>query len=151
MIRRACPDDADAVRELVRMAYTHWIERIGREPSPMGDDYAQLIAEGEVWLLEKRGELVGCIMLRDGANALFVPNIAVAPAVQRQGHGRRLLAFAEVEAHGRGYQEVRLVVNALMTENIAWYQHLGFVEREHFQGDGRDRNYVCMTKAIALP
>ena len=46
MIRPANVSDADAVRTLVREAYGRWVERFGREPSPMRDDYAQRIADG---------------------------------------------------------------------------------------------------------
>src|SRR5918998_3428312 len=112
MIRRALPVEARAVGMLVRAAYMPWIERFGREPSPMQDDFAQRIADGETWVLEDTGELIGCIMLRDGPDALLIPNIAVMPAAQGNGHGRQLLAFADVEGHRRGYGEVRLFVNA---------------------------------------
>jgi ribosomal protein S18 acetylase RimI-like enzyme len=149
MIRPALPEDADAVHALVCHANTPWIARLGREPSPMRDDYAQRIASGEVWVLEETDALLGCIMLRDGPEALQIPNIAVVPAAQGKGHGRQLLAFAEAEARRRGYQEVRLTVNMLMTENIALYQHLGFVESRRIQGDSIDRVYACMTKPIA--
>ena len=148
MIRPAYAHDAAAVSALVRAAYAPWIERLDREPSPMQDDYAQRIADGEVWVLEDMGKLIGCIMLRDGPDALLIPNIAVAPVAQGKGHGRRLLAFAEAEARRRGYGEVRLFVNALMIENIAMYRHLGFVASGRIQGDGRDRVYVRLTKPI---
>jgi hypothetical protein len=37
-LRPAHSDDASAVRTLVRASYAPWIERFGREPSPMQDD-----------------------------------------------------------------------------------------------------------------
>src|SRR4051812_43215094 len=127
-IRLALANDVEPMRMLVRAAYGRCIERFGREPSPMQDDYRQRIADGEVWMLEDDGNLIGCVMLRDGPQALMVPNVAVAPAAQGLGYGRRLFDFAEMEARRRGYIELRLFVNALMTENIALYRHLGFVE-----------------------
>jgi ribosomal protein S18 acetylase RimI-like enzyme len=149
VVRPALPLEADALATLVRAAYTPWIPRLGREPSPIQDDYAQRISDGQVWLLEEDGELLGVVILKDGPDALLLPNIAVAPAAQGQGHGRRLIAFAEAEARRRGYDELRLFVNTLLVENIALYQHLGFVEVTRIQGQERDRTYLCMAKAVA--
>jgi ribosomal protein S18 acetylase RimI-like enzyme len=147
-IRLAHPHDAAAVRTLVRAAYAPWIELFGREPSPIQDDYHQRIADGEVWLLEDDGALIGCVMLRDGPQALMLPNIAVAPAAQGKGYGRQLLTFAEMEARRRGYEELRLFVNTLMTENIALYRHLGFVQIERIQTEDKHRSYLCLARPV---
>jgi ribosomal protein S18 acetylase RimI-like enzyme len=149
MIRPAFLEEADAVRLLVRAAYGRWIERLGREPSPMQDDYVERIADGEVWVLKAEGVVVGIVVLKDGPEALLIPNVAVAPAAQGRGHGRQLLAFAEKEATRRGYREIRLFVNALMIENIALYQHLGFAEIARVEDEGGDRAYLCMAKSVS--
>jgi ribosomal protein S18 acetylase RimI-like enzyme len=113
----------------------------------MHDDYAKHIADGEAWVLEHLGEAIGVVILKDSPGALLIPNIAVIPAAQGQGHGRRLLTFAEQEARQRGVPEVRLFVNALMVENIALYQHLGFREIERI-GERGDRAYVQLAKRV---
>ena len=107
-IRLAEAGEADAVRALVRGAYGRWIERLGREPSPMAGDSAQRIADGQLWILEEEGEIVGLVVPTERPEALLIQNVAVAPASQGKGHGRRLIAFAEEEARRRGYDEVRL-------------------------------------------
>ena len=149
MIRPALPSEADAVRGLVRDAYTRWIDRLGREPSPMQGDYARLIADRKAWVLEVEGEIVGLVVLRDGPEALMIPNVAVASAAQGKGHGRQLIAFAEEEAKRRGYGEIRLYVNALMVENVALYRHLGFDEIGRIQGEDADRIYISMAKPVS--
>ena len=149
MIRLANVSDADAVRTLVREAYQRWVERFGREPSPMRDDYAQRIADGQVWVLEVDGDVVGLVVLKDEPEALLIPNVAVAAAAQGKGHGRRLVTFAEDEARRRGYGEIRLYVNALMVENVALYQHLGFAEIGRVHNKVFDRVYVSMAKPVS--
>jgi ribosomal protein S18 acetylase RimI-like enzyme len=149
MIRRADAREADAIRALVRDAYRRWVARLGREPSPMGDDYARRIADGQAWVFDEKEEIVGLVVLKDGPEALLIPNVAVAPAAQGRGIGRRLLAFAEEEAKQRGYREVRLYVNACMVENVALYRRLGFSEIERVHGEERDRVYVCMAKPVS--
>jgi len=148
LIRPAIASEADAVRALVRAAYGRWIERFAREPSPMRDDYTRRIADGQVWVLEDEGKLVGLVVLRGGPEALLIPNVAVAPAAQGKGYGRRLIAFAESEARRRDCRDIRLFVNALMVENVAFYRHLGFVEIERI-GEAGDRVYFCMAKPVS--
>jgi ribosomal protein S18 acetylase RimI-like enzyme len=149
MIRPARPGEADAILALVRDAYGRWVERLGREPSPMRDDYARRIADGQAWILDDEGEIVGLVVLKDGPEALLIPNVAVAPAAQGKGYGGRLIAFAEEEAKRRGYREVRLFVNALMGENIALYHHLGFSQVQRIHGQGTDRAYIVMAKPVS--
>ena len=43
--RRAGADDAAGVAECVRAAYSHYIERIGRPPGSMLDDYDQVVRD----------------------------------------------------------------------------------------------------------
>ena len=149
MMRPADPHEADAILTLVRAAYERWAERFGRDPSPMHDDYARRIADGEAWVLDDERKIVGLVVLKDGPEALLIPNVAVAPSAQGKGYGRQLLAFAEDEAKRRGFREIRLLVNALMVENIALYQHLGFREIERFQDERAGRVYIVMAKLVA--
>ena len=127
-IRPAEPGDAAAVRDLVRTAYASYVERIGKEPAPMLEDYAALIRAGEVWVLagEADGEVLGVLVMRPAGDHLFVDNVAVAPGHQGRGLGRELLAFAEERARRDGLPEIRLYTNEKMHENLALYAKLGF-------------------------
>jgi GNAT superfamily N-acetyltransferase len=147
MIRPADAIDTDAVRALVRRAYAHYVIRLGREPGPMRDDYAQRIADGQVWVLEEAGELIGVVVLSERPESFLLQNVAVAPAGQGKGYGRRLITFAEQEAKRRGHDELQLYTHVLMVENIALYQHLGFREIGRIQEQGFDRVY--MAKPVA--
>jgi ribosomal protein S18 acetylase RimI-like enzyme len=150
-IRLARPDEAEAVRAVARDAYERWTPRLGRESSPMHWDYAEVIAQRRAWVLEVERRIIGFIDLREDPDVLGIANIAVVSAEQGKGYGTRLIAFAEEEAKRRGYRELRLYVNALMTENIAMYEHVGFSEVERFRrGEGDDRMYLRMTKQLGL-
>lgn len=147
-IRRAQPDEVEAVLAVVRDAYARWTPRLGRESSPMHWDYAEVIAEGRAWVLEVEREIVGFIDLKDDPEALGIANVAVLSTEQGKGYGGQLLAFAEEEAKRRGYDEISLYVNALMETNIAIYRHVGYSETERFQRGGADRLYLRMTKQL---
>jgi GNAT superfamily N-acetyltransferase len=138
-IRLARSEEADAIRALVRAAYALYVPRIGREPSPMNDDYPALIAAARVWVIDHEGELAGVVVLEDTPDALQVENVAVRPQSQGRGLGRALLSFADDEARRRGYGAVILYTNVHMTENVARYPKLGYVEVGRGHEHGFDR------------
>jgi ribosomal protein S18 acetylase RimI-like enzyme len=145
VIRRAGPQDRAAVEAIVAAAYSKYIERIGKPPGPMLDDYAALIAAGAVSLwADPDGTIAAVLVLLAKPDHLLLDNVAVAPGRQGQGLGRRLIAFAEAEARRLGHAELRLYTHAAMTENIALYRRLGFSETGRADQAGYDR--VFMTK-----
>lgn len=146
MIRTATPQDRGMVEAIVHDAYTHYVERIGKPPGPMLDDYATLIADGAVSVLETDSVIAAIIVLLPKPDHLLLDNIAVRNDRQGQGLGRRLIAFAEAEAHRLGYAELRLYTHVLMIENIALYTRIGFVETGRGSDAGYDR--VFMTKRL---
>jgi ribosomal protein S18 acetylase RimI-like enzyme len=139
MIRPADANEAEWARALVRRAYALYVPRMGKEPAPMLADYAALIEAGEVHVLEDGGQPVALIVLRPDEDGLFIENIAVDPAIQRKGHGRALLSFAEREARRLGLTALRLYTNAAMTENLTYYPRLGFRETDRREEDGYKR------------
>jgi ribosomal protein S18 acetylase RimI-like enzyme len=145
MIRRAVAGEADVLRDVVHAAYAPYVARIGKPPGPMLDDYARRIADGQAWVLEDAGRIVGILVLEEQADAFLLDNIAVRPECQGSGHGRALMAFAEVEAMRRGWQEIRLYTHVLMTENQALYRRLGYVETGRVTEKGFDRVYMQLT------
>jgi ribosomal protein S18 acetylase RimI-like enzyme len=138
-IRPARADEVDAVRRLVRRAYAIYVPRIGREPAPMGADYAALVRAGAVTVAADQGAIVGVLVLRAQLGSLLLENVAVAPAEQRRGIGRALIAFAEERARELNLGKVTLYTNARMTENLSLYRRLGYVEVGRRREDGFER------------
>ena len=148
MIRPANPLDRASVETIVRDAYAVYIDRIGKPPGPMLDDYAALIAAGAVCVLEEPlGDIAAIIVLLDNTDHLLLDNIAVRRDRQGTGLGRQLIAFAEAETRRRRHRELRLYTHEKMTENITLYTRLGFAETGRGHDAGYDR--VFMTKRLA--
>ena len=124
--RRATAADAAAVRALTREAYSKWVPVIGREPKPMTADYDAAIRDHRIDLLCEGERIVALIETIAEPEALLIENVAVSPACQGRGLGRRLMAHAERLAAAMGYGEVRLYANARFVENVAFYQRLGY-------------------------
>jgi galactokinase len=140
-IRPAQGHEAPVAAALVERAYGHYVERIGRRPGPMDDDYDALVAAGEVWLVDDADGVAGLTVLRSLPDHLWVDNVAVDPERQGQGIGQALLAFAEAEAVTRGHSELRLLTHVRMTENIALYTRLGWQEYDRRVERGFARVY----------
>jgi GNAT superfamily N-acetyltransferase len=145
-IRIAIAADAAAVEACVHAAYRHYIERIGRLPGPMLDDYAQVIRENQVHVAESGGELAGILVLQVAEEGFLLENIAVAPAFQGKGVGRVLLELAEAEARRQGFGSIYLYTHEKMTENQALYAKIGYLEFDRRVEQGLARVY--MRKAL---
>ena len=134
-IRLAALSDLTQVETIVRAAYSGYIARIGREPGPMLDDYASLIDQRRVYVLDDNG-LVGVLVLVPEPAAMLLDNVAVAASSRGRGYGRLLLDFAEQEARRQGFDVIRLYTHALMAENLALYPRLGYVETHRGEEKG---------------
>src|ERR1700751_2068352 len=146
-IRAAIAGDIPVIRQIVEQAYRQYIARLGKPPGPMLDDYSARVSEGVVWVIEEGSAIAGIIVLLPKPEYLLLDNIAVAPARQGSGLGRRLLTFAEAEAVRRGYREIRLNTHQTMTENQRLYAAIGYEET----GRGTEAGYerVFMRKRLA--
>ena len=133
-IRAATAADVPVIGQIVEQAYRHYIPRIGKPPGPMVDDYAARVSEGVVWVIEEGSTITGIIVLLPRPDYLLLDNIAVSPARQGAGLGRRLLVFAEMEALRRGYNEIRLYTHQKMTENQRLYAAIGYKEIADIMG-----------------
>jgi N-acetylglutamate synthase-like GNAT family acetyltransferase len=145
MIRSATPADLPEVKVVVHAAYSSYVARIGKEPGPMQDDYASLISQGRVYVIDDGG-VVGVLVLIPERDAMLLDNVAVRPEAQGKGYGRRLLAFAEDEARQHGFSQVRLYTNVLMVENLSLYSRLGYIETRRGEQNGYSR--VFMEKSL---
>jgi ribosomal protein S18 acetylase RimI-like enzyme len=142
-IRAATAADVPAIANIVDQAYRHYIARIGRPPGPMLDDYAARVSEGTVWVLDEEEAVIAAIIaLLPAPHYLLLDNIAVSPAHQGLGLGRRLLAFAEAEALRRGYREIRLYTHQTMVENQRLYASIGYEETGRGIEAGYDRVFM---------
>jgi ribosomal protein S18 acetylase RimI-like enzyme len=146
VIRLARIEDHHSVAAVVEAAYVHYVPRIGREPGPMLDDYAALIGTRRVYVLDNDGAIDGIVVLIPEAGSMFLDNVAVSPKAQGRGFGRMLLKFAEQSALDAGYRSIKLYTNEAMTENIALYSRIGYVETHRVEEKGLRRIY--MTKSL---
>ena len=107
----------------------------------MLDDYAALVSKKRVHVLSEDG-IKGILVLIPEDRAMLLDNIAVDPDAQGRGYGRSLLEFAEQSALAAGCESIRLYTNEAMTENIALYSRIGYVETHRAEENGLRRVYM---------
>ncbi|MEE2716627.1 MAG: GNAT family N-acetyltransferase [SAR324 cluster bacterium] len=146
-LRRATPDDAQALSKVAEAAYQHYTPRIGKPPGPMLADYAEEIQRHQVWVAESNQQIIGGLVLIPDTDFMLLDNVAVHPKQQGRGPGRALLELAEAEASAQGYRELRLYTHETMTENIALYARSGWTETHRGQQAGYAR--VFMRKRLS--
>ena len=146
-LRRAVASDAAQVRSLTRAAYARWVPLIGREPLPMRADYDAAVRDHIIDLLYTGDRLAALIETIPSADHLLVENVAVDPAFQGRGYGRRLMAHAETLAQSLGVTELRLYTTKAFAANVKLYLKLGYtIDREETFLNGMT---VHMSKRLA--
>ncbi|HEX5190305.1 MAG TPA: GNAT family N-acetyltransferase [Streptosporangiaceae bacterium] len=138
--RHATETDLAAITSVIAAAYARYLDRMDRPAAPVLADYRGAIAAGQVWVT---GEPVTAVLvLVPQHDAMLIDNVAVAPAEQGTGLGRRLMEFAEEQAMASGLRRMTLYTNEVMTENLAIYARLGYRETARHCQDGYRRVFM---------
>ena len=102
-VRPAVSDDAPSITATVCAAHLPYIERIGKQPGPMLQDYAATLSDYQAHVAIQDNMVVGAILVKITDEGFYVDNVAVRPAVKGLGVGRQLLELAESEARRQGF------------------------------------------------
>ena len=147
--RLATTTDAESVALLTDRAYQKYVSRLGFEPKPMITDHLGWIQDGLVWVLEDDGALCGSIVLLPGDDELLIYSVAVDPDYQGRGYGRLLMGAAENQARALGLPRIMLYTNEKMTENIRFYEKLGYESYGRQQHENHPDSWIVfMRKAV---
>lgn len=96
------------------------------------------------WVAECDGHIIGFIVARQAADELEILNLAVAPAMRRQGTGKALLQHVLAHASALGVQKLFLEVRA--SNSVAER----FYKAHSFTNVGRRSNYYTSPLEDAL-
>ena len=113
----------------------------------MTDDYAEVVRRSQVTVAERDGQVAGLIVLAAGYEGFLIDNVAVDPAHQGSGVGRALLEHAELAARRAGFDSIYLFTHELMTDNLALYSRIGYVEYDR-RPIGGDACLVFLRKTL---
>lgn len=138
--RQATEADLPSIQRVIAAAYGKYLSRMDKPPARLSRDYRAAVHAGAVWVAGR--PVTGVISLTPTPDVILIENVAVHPARQGTGLGRRLMEFAEQQARQRRIRRLALYTNELMTENRALYAYLGYRETERRVEDGYRRIYM---------
>lgn len=144
LVQRLGPDDDLApVLALLRSAFAYMEGRIDPPSSAHRltvEAMAAQTEEGAVFIAEGRDDtLLGCVFLKPKGDALYLGKLAIRPARQGEGIGRRLFEASIEEARARNLPEIELQARVELTENHAVFAAMGFREVGRTAHDGYNR------------
>lgn len=134
--RKATPEDANLLEELInssyrgdsaRVGWTHESDLVGGLRTDAKELISMIGVPGESFLLAFSGDdLVGCVHLKDDGQGLYFGMLSVRPALQNARIGSALLNEIESRARREDKNFIRLSVIHLRRELIAYYERKGF-------------------------
>ncbi|MFK7942213.1 MAG: GNAT family N-acetyltransferase [Paracoccaceae bacterium] len=136
-IRKADHADAPRCQLIAEEAYPPYLADIGRRPMPMDQDFREGADQDQLWVAEIGDAAIGYIVAYAQGAAWMLENIA--DAHHRQGVGKALIAFVETLARQDKAEAVELYTDAKMTNNLALYSALGYLEVGRARQKGFDR------------
>lgn len=127
-IRQFQPGDAAAFRRLNEEWITRFFRIEPKEEPVLAHPQATILDSGGRIFFATAGErCVGCCaLIRISDKEFEVAKMAVEPAYQRAGIGRRLLHAAIEQGRNAGVQRLYLETNHVLTPAIRLYESLGF-------------------------
>ncbi|WP_082561643.1 GNAT family N-acetyltransferase [Microbacterium sp. Root61] len=138
VLTRVSPDDAGEILTIQRAAFVSEALIYGdANMPPLVQTLEQLTAElqeSDGWVARRAHRIVGAIRTRELDGVLLIGRLAIAPDMQGEGIGRRLLEAAEQHTHAA---EAELFTGSLSEANIRLYERCGYVESVRIEaGDG---------------
>jgi len=126
-IREARPDEIESLIPLLLLA----------EHSERGLRWGLAHLVDAVYRMDDGEQLVGAATMRWRDDPCEIQELAIAPARQGQGLGRRFVAWLMDEARRRGKRAMLVGTANASIGNIAFYQKVGFrmdhVRRDYFR------------------
>lgn len=140
-IREATASDCESIQACALAAYELYVDRIGKAPAPMVADFESHIEAGQVFVMLNENQLLGYAVCYVSDHTFQLDNIAIDPGSQSKGLGRKLIEYIHALAKKKGLEAVTLYTNEKMSENLDWYNKLGYTETGRRREDGFDRVY----------
>ena len=153
-VRRATDDDVPALRRLINDAYRP-LGDMGLNFTGVDQDEEttrRRMKDREVYVLEHDGRIVATVTVGMKVDrlgpSLYVNQLAVEPALQRQGLGARLMDIAEARAKELDAPCVRLDTAIPAAHLRRWYEARGYVAVGEEQWPTKTYRSVVLEKRV---
>jgi len=133
-IRLARPDDAPAIATALRTSFIEYESLYTpggyAATTPKADEITRRFAEGQTWVAESSGEIVGTVSVVPEQDSLYIRSMAVVPAARGAHIGERLLMEIENFAFAGAYKRLFLSTTPFLYRAIRLYESFGFIRND---------------------
>ncbi len=129
LLREAKEEDVPALMAVIHAAFE---EYRGRLDPPSGahtetlETLRQKMHTSRAALAMINQEIIGCVFYQPTSDHVYLGRLAVLPPYRRQRVGRKLIAWVETQTRSLGHTRVRLGVRIALSDNQAYFEHLGY-------------------------
>jgi len=138
MISKATIEDVSPLNQLINSAYRGESSKKGwtTEANILDgkrtteDELIAIIEDKKntILIYEENNQIIGCVLLKEKENELYLGMLTVSPELQNSGIGKKLMQQAEVFASDLGLPKIVMTVITVREELISWYKRKGFVD-----------------------
>jgi len=138
MITKATVEDVSSLNKLINSAYRGESSKKGwtteanilEGKRTTEDELIEIIQDEKNTFLKysENDEIIGCVLLKQKENELYLGMLTVSPELQNSGIGKKLMQQAEIFASNLGLSKIVMTVIAVRDELISWYKRHGFVD-----------------------
>ena len=151
-IRRAGPDDAEAVAAILLAAFeplrAQYTPAAFAATTPPAAVLRARLSEGPTWLALLDGKPVGTVSAVARGTDLYVRSMAVLPEARGLGIGARLLDETEAFARANGLGRLTLSTTPFLDAAIALYEAAGFTRSAEGPADLHGTPLAGMAKPL---
>lgn len=152
-VRSATFEDCDAIGAGMKVVVDEgiWLATEEASAEELAERHRRALLAGEpVFVLEDKGEVIGCLGLHENVSGVLYLGMWVLPTHRRHGGGRRLVEAA-IEDLPPDVHKIELEVFPDNEAAIALYKKMGFEEeglrRDHYRRrDGSLRSALIMAR-----
>jgi putative acetyltransferase len=148
IIRQWQHQDRQAAAEVVRICLAEYglgWEADGADRDVVEVEVSYLDRDGEFWVVEDRGQIVGTSAyypITRGEKAVEIRKMYLLPIARGQGLGRYLLGELERSIVARGYREIWIETASVLKEAVQLYETSGYQPATGVETPRCDRVYV---------
>ena len=138
MIAKALTEDISSLNKLINSAYRGESSKKGwtteanlLEGSRTTEkELTEIIQDKKNTMLKftVNNEIIGCVLLIEKENELYLGMLTVSPELQNSGIGKKLLQQAEILASELGLSKIGMTVISVREELISWYKRHGYTD-----------------------
>lgn len=138
MITKSTIEDVSALNKLINSAYRGESSKKGWTTEAnllegirtTEKELTEIIQDQKNTILKftENNEIIGCVLLIEKVNQLYLGMLTVSPELQNGGVGKKLMRQAEIHASALGLPKIVMTVISVREELISWYKRNGYVD-----------------------